>query len=139
MLWLVVLLLALGLVGLFFYFWPNISSIIEVYYLESKLKSLKKAGCQVVRDLVLAGTYIDYLIIAQTGIFVVKQCSFRKKKSYLVGKEDERVWYYYEPYAINQKVPTENIIQGGLVDNANRVPLPNPIIECERAIRRMSK
>ena len=43
-----------------------------------------------------------------------------------------------EPYKINPEISAEQIIQRAVVDNANRIPLPNPILECERVIKTLT-
>lgn len=139
MLWLLVFLFAVIVAaGLTVYFWPSIGKWLEQRNLEQILKNFREAGCLIERNLVLAGTYLDYLIVAPAGVFIVKKCTFRKENTYLIGKETARVWYYYEPYKINPEISAEQIVQGAVVDNANRIPLPNPILECERVIKTLT-
>lgn len=131
MLWLTLLLFVPILVGVI---WGKIRKFIEAQTIEFALKKLNDGEAKVIRNLVLAGAFIDYLVISQAGVAVIKKCSFRKHNSFLIGDEEARVWKYYEPYGLNPKGPSIESLQGVTVGNANRIPLNNPIIECERVI-----
>ena len=86
------------------------------------IDQLKKRGYRVLENASLHGHRIDYLIISENGIHLVKKCVFRKRNTYLEGDELERTWTYYEPYVANPIVPARDIDEGPPA-NANQISI----------------